>query len=91
MEEGKVQEHIQKIKERKQIYQNVFESPDGKNVLEDLARHAFGSKTTFNENSNRMAYNEGQRSIILHIQNMMRIDIEKTREMLKKQQGVDNE
>jgi len=81
---------IQQIKERKQLYQDVFESPNGKKVLEDLSRHAFINKTTLNENSNRMAFSEGMRSLVLHIQNMMKIDIEKTTELIKKQSEVDN-
>lgn len=80
------QKMIQEIKERKQLYQNVFESPDGKKVLEEISRYAFVHKTTYNDNPHRMAFNEGQRSILLHIQSMMKIDIDRTSELIKKQQ-----
>lgn len=82
---------MQEITERKQLYQNVFESPDGKKVLEDLSRQAFGKKTTFNENANKMAFNEGQRSIVLHINSIMTIDLKRTEDLIKKQQGGSDE
>ena len=92
MAEDKTTEFINQLKERKQLYQNVFESPDGKKVLEDLSRTTFMNKTTFNDNELRMAFNEGQRSVILHIHSMMKIDIERTAELLnKQQQGAENE
>lgn len=92
MPEDNVKDFMQQVKEKKQLYQNVFESPDGAKVLEDLSKTAFANKTTFNENPNKMAFNEGQRSIILHIKNMMKIDLEKTESLVKKQQqsGGDN-
>lgn len=88
---NEVQKVMQEIKERKQLYQNVFESPDGKRVLEDLSRHAFIRKTTFSENPQRTAFNEGQRSMVLHIQSMMAVDLERTKKLLEKQQGGNDE
>lgn len=90
VEEANQQELITKVKERKQLYLNVFDTPDGQKVLEDLERHAFIHKTTLNTDSLRMVFNEGQRSMVLHIKNFMKIDIEKTAERIREQQGGDN-
>lgn len=86
----KVVDTMQQIRERKQLYQSVFESSDGEKVLEDLNKRAFGIRSTFHENPQRMAFNEGQRSIILHIKGMMNIDIKKTESLIKQQQGENN-
>ena len=77
---------IQKIKELKQLYQNVFESVDGKKVLEHLENKLFIKRSTLNSDSLRMAFNEGQRSVVLHIRNMMNIDIEATEKLIEQQQ-----
>ena len=81
-----MESNIQQIKELKQLYQNVFESPDGKKILDDLSRKCFINRTTLNESQIQMAFNEGQRSIVLHIQTMMRLDIDKIKEHLDKQE-----
>jgi len=79
-------EFVTKIKERKQTYVNTFETESGKKVLEDLEKRAFIHQPSFNVNPQQMAFNEGQRSIVLHIQNMMKIDIEATEKLYKAQQ-----
>ena len=86
-----IEKAMQEIKERKQMYLTVFDSAEGKKVLEDLSRLAFINRTTFNENPQKMAFHEGQRSIILHIQSMMKIDLEKTEAMIKKQSQQEKE
>ena len=61
---------IQKIKELKQLYQNVFESVDGKKVLEHLENKLFIKRSTLNSDSLRM----------------MNIDIEATEKLIEQQQ-----
>lgn len=81
---------INQIKERKQLYLDIFDSDKGKLLLEELSKTLFSKKTTYNDNPQRMAFNEGQRSVLLHIQNMMKVDVDKTIEAIKKQ-GESNE
>lgn len=78
--------NVQEIKELKQLYINVFEGEDGKKVLADLSKKCFVFRTTLDNSQARMAFNEGQRSIVLHIQNMMKLDIDKIEQEIKKQQ-----
>jgi hypothetical protein len=80
-----VSNNIQELKELKQLFQNVFESDDGKKVLANLSNTCFESRTTFHEKLEVMAFREGQRSVILHIKNFMKIDLEKTQELMDKQ------
>ena len=68
---------LEKLKARKAAYVTIFNSPSGKKVLEDLERWCFVHKTTFNNNPQRLAFNEGQRSIYVHIQTMLTMDMEK--------------
>lgn len=75
---------VQEIKELKQLYLNVFDSADGKKVLEDLSKKLYVYRTPFDENSNNMSFKVGQQSVILHIKNMMNIDIKKTEELINK-------
>ena len=87
MVEGNPQkEYIDKLRELKQAYQNVFESESGKKVLADLERRCFYNTTTFSQNSNTTIFNEGKRSVLLHIKNMALIDLEATAKALKEQQ-----
>lgn len=89
--DDKQEEFMQKVRERKQSYVDTFESAAGLKVLEDLSRLAFANRTTFDANPQQMAFNEGQRSVVLHIINSMKIDLEKTEKLLKTQnEGEDN-
>lgn len=51
-------------------YENVFNSPDGKIVFDDILRSCFIYKTTFDKDASVMANNEGKRELALHIQYM---------------------
>ena len=66
--------NLEQLKARKKSYLNTFNSESGKKVLENLKNHCFVNQTTFNEKSLRLAFNEGQRSIYLHINTMMNFD-----------------
>jgi hypothetical protein len=81
---------MQEIREKKQTYQTTFESAEGKKVLEDLERF-FVYRTTFSQNQQQLAFNEGQRSVVLHIKNIMKLDLEKTEEQVKKQMTTEKE
>jgi hypothetical protein len=79
-------EYITQLETLKKNYCEVFAGNSGKFVLEDLSKYCFARKTTFSKEALEMAFREGQRSILLHIQNIQEIDIEKTQQLLKKQQ-----
>ncbi len=65
---------LKKIKALRQSYNMFFTSEDGKIVLEDLKKVCFFNTTTINDSSNAMAFNEGQRAVVLHIISRMRLD-----------------
>ena len=77
---------IDRIREVKQLYIDVFENDNGKKLLEELEKRCFIHRSTFNKDGMAMAFNEGQRSIILHIKNMMKIDIEATKKLIEAQE-----
>jgi len=52
-------------------YLAVFDGPAGKVVLADLMRRGGLLATSYNSDPIRMAFNEGKRSIALHIHNML--------------------
>ncbi len=51
-------------------YEAVFNTPEGKRVIEDLGRSCFQYQTSFSSEATEMAYNEGKRTIYLHIKGM---------------------
>lgn len=79
------EEHIARVASLKKDYCDVFSGIQGGHVLDDLSKHCFSNNTTFSKDGLEMAFREGQRSILLHIQNMQKIDIESTKQLLRKQ------
>jgi hypothetical protein len=66
-----VQDKILKICES---YRKLFDTVDGKTVLSDLEDFGFYHDSTFTGDINCVAFNEGRRSVVLHIRNMMNTD-----------------
>ncbi|MBI5519090.1 MAG: hypothetical protein HY916_03405 [Desulfovibrio sp.] len=54
-----------------QLYVRAFEGEPGRAVLEDLEARAFVDATSFHPDPQRAAFNEGRRSIVLHIRRML--------------------
>ena len=75
----------EQLEELKKIYITTFTSESGKKVLADLERNAYIYGTTYSENSQNLARNEGRRQMVLHIRSMMRLDIEKIKELARTQ------
>ena len=71
---------LNQLKALKKSYLSTFNCESGKKVLKHLEQHCFVKGTTFNDNPQRLAFNEGQRSIYLHIQTMMQFDFTKLEE-----------
>ena len=51
-------------------FRRAFESEDGKKVLKYLETFCFMNASTFNADPYKSAFNEGARSVILHINSM---------------------
>lgn len=81
---------LDKLKALKQDYVDVFSGEKGQRVFADMNR--FRYQTTFSKDALTLAFNEGKRSIMLHAENMMRLDLDKLRKQVEEQQktGGDN-
>ena len=51
------------------MYEHIFELDDGEQVLKDLQKRFHKDTTTFSKDALEMAFLEGQRSVILYIEN----------------------
>jgi len=73
------------IAENQQLYQRIFNTDDGKKVLKDLEKRCFINHTTYSDNHGQMSFNEGRRSIYVHIKNLLEKDLTKILEELTKE------
>lgn len=58
---------IDELIKKHSIYDGVFNTVAGKEVLKDLSKRCFSDKSTFSTDPLRMAFNAGKREIYLHI------------------------
>lgn len=73
-------------------YQATFKSPPGKRVLKDLMQKGGMLDTSFcPQDSHGTAFNEGARSLVLHILKIMRLDVAKLHNQILEMEGEDNE
>jgi len=72
----------------KKAYQDTFNTPAGKIVLEDLSGMGYSQTTTMpkDSNSHRLAYNEGKRVMYVRVMNMMNLDLVRIKQALEAQQ-----
>lgn len=68
----KVQAQVDELKRQHQLFASIFNTKNGREVIEELERVAFFKNSTFNIDGSglRMAYNEGQRMLLNHIKNL---------------------
>lgn len=81
---------ISRVEALKEAYEKIFNSEEGKKVLEDLEKNCFVKTTTFPFNQPSallLAFNEGKRAVILHIRTMLEWDIEKLKRFLEQEGG----
>ncbi|WP_285907466.1 hypothetical protein [Pseudodesulfovibrio pelocollis] len=52
-------------------YRRLFESADGRAVMEDLERRGSFMRSTFSTDPGRAAFDEGRRSLVLHVKHML--------------------
>jgi len=81
---------IKHIESMKHHYCKVFNTEEGKIVLSDLNRKCFITATTLNNEPHVMAFNEGQRVVLLHINTMLNVDIEMLRKSQEKKENLPN-
>jgi hypothetical protein len=68
---------------RVSLYQKVFDSPEGIEVLNDLVAVHRVLSSTFDKDSLQMAFNEGERNVILRILHILNLDVAKLRERMR--------
>ena len=74
-DEKAVQAYIKQLKEN---YQQVFSTDEGKQVLSDLEKRChYHTSTNVKGDSHESAYQEGQRSILLFIKQMLQTNKDK--------------
>ena len=61
---------LQELKDLKVAYRRCFESEHGVKVLKDLERRCFIKDMVFDKDPIIMSFNEGTRSVVLHINHM---------------------
>lgn len=85
---------FKKERERKLLYQRVFDTDDGKRVLVELMEGNFVfSQTTAVDadgrtDSHRTAFNEGRRAVALRILQILDTPLENFRQMYEAQQRI---
>ena len=68
------------------LFKKVFSGPEGEEVLRALMAEFHIIDGTFTENPQRMAFREGQRSVVTLIMEKVDIDMVKYRELFQKTQ-----
>ena len=72
MDSKQLEKHIQNLKNN---YKIIFNSGEGKVILDDLEKRChYHSTTNIKGDSHESAYMEGQRSVLLFIKSMLRKD-----------------
>ena len=66
-----------KLNRRRRAYQQVFGSPMGQEVLQDLIFFCRGTETTFHEDPRVHAVLEGRREVLIRIAQHMNLSFEK--------------
>lgn len=56
----------------RELYKEIFTSVQGERILEDLGVRFCEHSTTFSVDPNETAYREGQRTVVLFIEAMLR-------------------
>ena len=83
----KIEEEVVKTKALKDDYVATFSSEYGQRVLADLRKRGFFNKTLYMPGIDAigLALREGQRIVVIHIDNMMSLDMNKIKEQYEKQ------
>jgi len=71
-----VEDNSVKLKEKREDYKKIFSTEEGKRVLKDLEKVCLYRTSTFDKEPMVMAFQEGLRTVYLHITTIMEMDIE---------------
>jgi len=78
-------DNTEKYLENVRRYKAVFETEKGKEVLWDLMKAGGYTSSTFNENPYIAAHNEGARTMVIRIINLLEMDESKLKTMMSEQ------
>jgi hypothetical protein len=51
-------------------YKRVFDTPDGATIMDDMEKRGCFMRSTFSTETGRTEFNEGRRSLVLHVKHM---------------------
>lgn len=51
-------------------YKRIFDTPDGQTIMADLEQRGCFLRSTYSTDRGRTEFNEGRRSLILHVKHM---------------------
>lgn len=51
-------------------YKRIFDTPDGQTVMDDLEKRGCFLRSSFSSDKGRTEFNEGRRSMVLHMKHM---------------------
>ena len=71
-----MEDNSAKQKEKREDYKKIFSTEEGKRVLKDLEKVCLYRTSTFDKEPMVMAFQEGLRTVYLHITTIMEMDIE---------------
>ena len=85
-EQESQKKQLNELSELKKDYLATFSKGEGKRVLADLERMCFINRTTYpaDKQALTLAFNEGARFVVVHIKNMMNLDLKKIHELSQK-------
>jgi hypothetical protein len=65
-------------KERNEVYNKLFNTPEGKKVIDDLCKQHYIHNSTYNRDGSEYetVYREGQRRVVLRILNILKKETE---------------
>lgn len=72
-------------------YFDIFNSPQGQRVLNDMMRVHYVMNSTFDPNPAVMALREGERNAVLRIMTILKVDIPKLRERIQNDEAIRND
>ena len=76
---------LRKKKEMLEAYRRVFLSDDGKLILKDLMKSTFFYSTTQDTDVSIMAFQEGQRALVLRILSTLKMSHEHIERLIEEQ------
>ena len=79
--------NVVELKQKREDYKKTFATEEGKRVLQDLERVCMFRATTFSKDAMTMAFQEGLRTVYLHITTLMEMDIEELERIAKATSG----